>query len=150
MKNHIRVMYRAGDLFLSVATGRTEYVAGDSTQSNAHAAYDFGFAKLVGTYSRDKAGATTGRGGSVGAIFPVGAGELKVAYSQYRTTAGAVTQAPRKFAIGYVHNLSKRTALYGTVARVQNRGGSNVALNGSTTGANQSSTGFDLGFRHTF
>ena len=53
-------------------------------------------------------------------------------------------------AIGYVHNLSKRTAVYGTYARVKNSGGSTVSLNGATTAANQSSSGIDIGLRHSF
>ncbi|REM30025.1 porin, partial [Mycobacterium tuberculosis] len=62
----------------------------------------------------------------IGATVPVGAGLIRVAYSQVRYnegTAGITGEDPlaRKFAVGYVHNLSKRTALYATVARVNNR-----------------------------
>jgi predicted porin len=49
-----------------------------------------------------------------------------------------------------VHNLSKRTALYGTYARLSNSGGASAALNGGVTGANRASTGIDLGIKHTF
>jgi predicted porin len=49
-----------------------------------------------------------------------------------------------------VHNLSKRTAVYTTIARVKNKGGAAQALGGSVTSANSSSTGFDLGVRHSF
>jgi predicted porin len=57
-----------------------------------------------------------------------------------------------RYAIGYVHNLSRRTALYGTLARVTNKGGANFSLNGGTTGlaAGGSSTGAELGMRHSF
>jgi predicted porin len=55
-----------------------------------------------------------------------------------------------KVALGYVHNLSKRTAVYTTWARVKNSGGANAALNGAVTPANASSTGIDLGMRHSF
>ncbi|REN10025.1 porin, partial [Mycobacterium tuberculosis] len=53
----------------------------------------------------------------IGATVPVGAGLIRVAYSQVRYnegTAGITGEDPlaRKFAVGYVHNLSKRTALY--------------------------------------
>jgi hypothetical protein len=40
--------------------------------------------------------------------------------------------------------------VYGTYARVRNSGGATRALNGAATAANQSSSGFDLGLRHTF
>ncbi|WP_374669427.1 porin, partial [Ramlibacter sp.] len=56
----------------------------------------------------------------------------------------------RKIALGYVHNLSKRTAVYTTYARVRNSNGAAAALNGATTAANASSSGFDIGVRHSF
>ena len=58
--------------------------------------------------------------------------------------------ASGKLSLGYVHNLSKRTALYGTIAQVSNAGGATFALNGSTTAANTRSRGLDLGIRHSF
>lgn len=146
----IRVNYKRGELFLGAAHGRTKYAAGDTSQTNFHAGYDFGRVELIGTYSRDKSGATAARGGSFGALIPVGPGVIRVAYSQYKMTTGAVSMDPKKYAVGYVHNLSKRTALYGTYAHVQNRGGSATALNGATTAANASSNGIDLGIRHSF
>ena len=72
-----------------------------------------------------------------------------LAYSRYKVdVAGDPTS--KKLALGYVHNLSKRTALYVTVARVTNNGGAAQALNGSVTAANGNSTGYDLGIRHSF
>ncbi|WP_409350601.1 porin [Variovorax sp. Sphag1AA] len=70
-----------------------------------------------------------------------------------------------KFAIGYVHNLSKRTALYATVARVNNKDGAALSVNSdlgfaksyrptysavSTALTPKTSTGYDIGIRHTF
>ena len=52
-----------------------------------------------------------------------------------------------KFALGYVHNLSKRTALYTTFAYLKNKDGSDLALNSSETGFGRSSKGLDLGLR---
>ena len=62
----------------------------------------------------------------LGAAVPVGAGLIRASYSSVRFgdgAAGVTGSDPRaqKFALGYVHNLSKRTALYATVARVNNR-----------------------------
>ncbi|WP_260602477.1 hypothetical protein [Variovorax sp. MHTC-1] len=56
----------------------------------------------------------------------------------------------KKVSLGHVHNMSKRTALYATSARVRNSGGAMAALNGAITGAYRSSSGFDLGVRHAF
>jgi predicted porin len=53
-------------------------------------------------------------------------------------------------AIGYVYGLSKRTDLYATYARVNNKGGASLAVNGAVTGANHSSSGYDFGIKHSF
>lgn len=65
-----------------------------------------------------------------------------------RVGAGQATSS--KLTLGYVHFLSKRTAVYGTFAAVKNSGGASQAVNGSTTAANGSSRGYDLGIRHAF
>ena len=147
----VRLGYAAGALNVAVATSRTKYAAGDVRQSNIGAQWDFGVAKLMGHISRDKNGATDAAGWLIGTSVPVGAGEIRASVSQYKTEPGAGPDPKtRKLALGYVHNLSKRTALYATFARVRNTAGAAIALNGSTTGANASSTGYDFGIRHRF
>lgn len=152
----VRLGYRAGALNVAIAHARTKYAAtattGDVASTNIGGRYEWGdFAGMAGYY-RDKVNATTGltgRGPQVGGIFRVGAGEIKAEWSAYKTSAAGSPQS-RKISLGYVHNLSKRTALYATYARVRNSGGAATALNGAITAANQSSSGFDLGVRHSF
>jgi hypothetical protein len=111
-------------------------------------------AKLMGQFVRDEVAGVDAKGWLLGALVPVGAGEIRASYSTYRVDAVLLPLLDeprvRKIALGYVHNLSKRTALYATYARVRNSGGSAVALGGSVTGVNESSSGFDLGLRHSF
>jgi predicted porin len=147
-----RLGFASGPFNVALGLSRTEYAAGDVNQNNLGGQWDFGMAKLMGQISRDENGAVEGRGWLIGGLVPVGAGEIRVAFSEYRTDLGLGGADPksRKFALGYVHNLSKRTAVYTTVARVRNSGGAAQALGGSTTGANTSSNGFDLGVRHSF
>ncbi|MBG9389364.1 porin [Caenimonas aquaedulcis] len=150
----IRLGFANGPFNVAFATSKTRYAAGDVTQSNIGGQYDFGMAKLQAHYSRDKndglvVGGATGKGWLIGGLIPVGAGEIRLAYSRYEVnTVG--TPESKKWALGYVHNLSKRTALYATVARVNNSGGAASALNGSVTGANTNSSGYDFGVRHSF
>jgi len=147
----VRVGFASGPFNVALAMSRTEYAAGDVRQNNIGGQWDFGVAKLMGHISRDEAGATDGSGWLIGALVPVGPGEIRVAASQYKTDVVAGTDPrARKLALGYVHNLSKRTALYATYARVKNNGASASALNGATTGLGTSSSGFDLGIRHSF
>ena len=106
------------------------------------------------------------KGWLLGATVPVGPGLIRVAYSAVKydfnlpTTPFVTTDDPKanKFAIGYVHNLSKRTALYATVARLRNKNGAGLSLGGpsfvtSFSGAAyapKTSTGYDFGIRHAF
>lgn len=145
----LRVGYAGGPIYVAVATGRTSYAAGDNRQSNAVATYDFGVAKVGLQISRDKKGPLTGKGWLLGGWVPVGAGQLLASYSRYETSAAGNPRG-QKLALGYVHNLSKRTALYATWARLKNGGGAATSLNFSTTAPNGSSTGLDLGIRHSF
>jgi predicted porin len=147
----LRVGFASGPFDVSVGYGRTDYAAGDTVESNIGGSWNFGVAKLMGMYERDEAGAARGRGWLVGGLIPVGPGEVRVAYSRYTTDLG-VGADPRtnKWALGYVHNLSKRTAVYATYAHVSNDNGAAASLNGSVTGINSSSSGVDLGIRHSF
>lgn len=145
----LRVGYASGPIYAAVATGRTNYAAGDTRQSNAVATYDFGIAKVGAQISRDKNGPLTGKGWLLGGWMPVGAGQILASYSQYETTATGNPEG-KKLALGYIHYLSKRTALYTTWARLKNSGGASLALNAASTAPNTSSSGLDLGIRHSF
>ncbi|WP_342133377.1 porin [Hydrogenophaga sp. OTU3427] len=151
-----RVGYVMGGLNLSLASGRTTYAttatAGDIASTNLGVQYQLGNHKIMAGLYRDslnKAVQMKADGWLLGGIFNVGPGDLKVALSEYGTDAAGSPNV-KKLAIGYVHNLSKRTALYGTWARVSNSGGASTALNGAKTAANTSSSGFDIGVRHQF
>ena len=143
----VDLSYGVGPFKVSASWGSTAYATGDIVQSNLHAAYDFGVARVVATISRDSAGILNANGTEVGVTVPVGAGVWKVEYSNYRKSVGGVGE---KYAIGYVRSLSKRTALYATVANLSNSDGAAYALNSASTAANTTSTGYDLGIRHSF
>src|SRR5206468_11854823 len=121
-----RLLYESGPVTASAAYGKTKLAAGDITMANAFLAYDFGVVKPQIGLSRDRAGELHGRGLLVGAIAPIGAHQLKAAYSTYKRDAEGSPRA-RKLAIGDVYALSKRTFLYVTYAHVTNSGGSATA-----------------------
>ena len=90
---------------------------------------------------------------ALGASAPIGAGEVKLQYALYDQKA--IDSKAHQISLGYVHNLSKRTALYGTVAYLKNKDNSNLALptKGLTVdgpGAGENQTGVQLGIRHSF
>jgi predicted porin len=153
-----RVGYANGPFNVAVGLGRTKYATtattGDFKTWNIGGQWDFGMAKLMGQYTRDKRESTValdGRGWLIGTLVPVGAGEIRASYSTYKVDAGAGAD-PRanQLALGYVHNLSKRTAVYATFARLKNKDGAALSINGATGVVNASATGYDFGIRHSF
>jgi len=145
----LRVGFINGPLAAAVAVGKTHYAAGDVHQNNALFTWDLKVAKLFAGLSRDRNAALRGKGWVLGATAPFGPHLLKAAVSSYETSAAGNPEA-RKLALGYQYDMSKRTAIYTNIARVSNSGGATTALSGAATGANQSSSGLDIGIRHNF
>ena len=151
-----RLGFSAGNFAMAAAGSQVHY-ARTATFGTVHvfnigAAYDFKFARVTVGYYRDSvdsAPPVVRKGLVLGAVVPVGLDQLKMAVSSYGTREPG-DPATRKLSLGYVHNLSKRTALYVTGAYVHNSGGASVALNGASTAPNKSSRGMDLGMRHSF
>lgn len=155
--------------------------------------YDLGFAKLFGELSqvRDEAHGAAPAGAVrlnpwrtserydgvlIGVTVPVGPGLIRAAYSRvkFRGDTGPLAQSSyatdtgaqaSKLAMGYLYNLSKRTTLYATIARVRIRNGqNNVAVMSVTSGGApaylasgsnvgympRSAVGYDFGIRHVF
>lgn len=149
----VRIGWAGGPIDVAAGYGKTTYVAGDFKLSNLGASYDFGSAKLMLMLSRDESGPVAAKGWQLGATARAGAsGHLRLAYARYKTNATAQNPTSSKLSVGYVHNLSKRTALYTTYARVNNSGGASSTAGGTfgSPAANRASTGYDVGIRHNF
>ena len=152
----VRLGFQSGPFNVAAATGRTtNAVVGNSRQSNAGGQWDAGVATIMAHYSWDKgvvnSAVRNAKGWLIGGLVPVGAGEIRASYSQYAVDLSpAPDRITKKWALGYVYNLSRRTALYVTYAHLINDGGATQALNGATTAANGSSMGYDTGIRHRF
>ncbi len=124
-----------------------------------HAMYDFGIAKLAVAQRQYRFLSSKQNIVQLGVWVPVGqVGTLKFAYGKLDNsgtvgTASINSLDVRSLAIGYQHDLSKRTVLYASAAQLNNSAGSAVALpGGSTTGfvAGRKSKGFEAGIRHSF
>ena len=155
-----RVGFAAGPVDAAVGYGKTETVSNtDYDQYNAKALYDFGLAKLNGLYDVKKFGSLSQKLALVGVTVPLGNGELRAAYAINNRSGGVAGSGfsnaddSKLMALGYYYNLSKRTALYTTVARITNEG----AARGSVSGAppagmlgGQTSSGVEAGVSHKF
>jgi hypothetical protein len=178
-----RLGYGQGPLNAAIAYGRTKYAAGTNsagllglaavpfgnfTDLNIGGSYTFGSIKAMAQVSRQKwddavapGNTVTAKGWGLGADWGVGAGDVLLSYSRV-TVDGLLATDPRasKWALGYVHNLSKRTAVYAYYAHVNNSGGSAQTAASYSSGAigavggaanvNGSSNGIDVGLRHAF
>jgi len=144
------------------------YFAGTTTNVdnfNIGASYDFSFVKLSVEYTDSKAHVDYAitptaavpdidlNGFLIGATVPVGPGLIRASYAKVKydfNSAARTNQSADKWSIGYVHNLSKRTALYATAAFVHDKDGAPANVLGLFTAQPKNSTGYDFGVRHNF
>ncbi|NPC58170.1 porin [Caenimonas sp. S4] len=179
-----RIGYTEGPIDTQVTYDRTTYAAGtfnvsplgiaaiptgSSTELTWGASYKFGSIKpmvLIARRQNDDAGGLgntlTMNGWNIGAIWTVGGGEVQMSYGRAKLSSALLATEPEahKWSIGYLHNLSKRTAVYGYLARVGNSGGAALTAASASPGAlgavggaaniNGTSTGFQIGVSHTF
>ena len=150
-----RVAYAAGPLDVAFAWGKNKGATGpvDVTYTNMGIAYDLGVAKPMFQWGQEKDDTLKVSNWLLGVVVPMGAGNIKAAYSRYDVSNSANDW--NKFAIGYDYSLSKRTILYTTYANVSNKGVqvASVANNGLSAGAaapGGSSNGYEFGIRHQF
>ena len=165
----IGVEYTDGPLALNVAHQRARDildVAGNKASENwMAAAYDFGVAKLMGSYQtvqRTQTGVkfNTDKLVSMGVQVPVTA--ISKFYFGYAkaTDSSAAHNDVGSWGIQYSHDLSKRTMLYGGYQHVSNDNaaslsvlpntGGRAAVVSKALGGSGNATGYGFGVRHTF
>ncbi|MDB5856844.1 MAG: porin Gram-negative type [Ramlibacter sp.] len=165
-----RVGWVGGPLEVAGAVSHTKFAStatvGDYTHANVGASYNAGFAKFFALYNRVKVDLT---GGTVrkdtwelGAHVPVGPqGRIRLSYARLNDGSAAsllnangsqrASNDATLWGVGYVHDLSKRTALYGTYAELSNHGqGTYVVSGGPAPLPGRKSTGLEMGVRHAF
>ena len=153
-----RLGYRNGPLDTAVgfAKGRgASSAADDADQFNIFASYDLGVVKPFIGFNQEKNKAAVEvkyQSYLLGLTAPVGPGTVRVSYNDVDLKNSG--NDAQKFAIGYVYDLSKRTAIYGTYAHVKNKGAAafGAAPGGLTftTPAGQNVNGYEFGVRHSF
>lgn len=159
----LRLGYVAGAINVSAAYTRSE---NDLTAGGGGGAfkdmalggsYNFGVVRVSLAVRRFERADAKQTNLLLGASVPMGIGELKASFNRadlsgrVGTTNIAANDA-RQWGLGYVHHLSKRSALYGTVARITNRGTATYVIPGGPAGlaGGGRSTGAEFGLRHAF
>jgi predicted porin len=125
---------------------RTNFFAGS---------YDLGVAKLSAGYKTDKVDfggaqvSATLKSTILGVSAPFGATTLKASYVSRKDGGQKVGN---QFAVGAVHDLSKRTSVYGTYSALKNQAGygNSVGSAAASDFTGVKSKGFEAGIKHTF
>ena len=161
-----RIGYAAGPINVSVALGKTSKTGAmtdDFTDFNAGLSWNMGFMTLMGYYGKADYAQEDQKQLGLGVTVPVGAGLLRASFNKNSgksATAQTDQYDNKQIGLGYIHNLSKRTAVYATYSSLNNGGstvtGSNRVVSGQTgSGAagmlrGETSSGYEFGLRHIF
>ncbi|MEO7152992.1 MAG: porin, partial [Burkholderiaceae bacterium] len=138
-----RIGFASGPFNIAAAYGK-QYAASTSFSSgvlagtgeyktmNVGGSYDLGIAKLMAQYNKDEF--DNNRGSKrylLGASVPMGQGTINASYvrSDQEGTSNDATQ----IALGYQYALSKRTTVYGTASRLDNKGALALSIPGHTS-----------------
>lgn len=164
------LFYASGKLSGAMSYTVFKHIVDDSSVKwfNSSLAYDFGVAKVFGSFATFKnpsaaitpatqaaadnnqgfAGFPTvgyyagqdDRSASLGVAVPFGRNTL-LAQAIHVDDRGPLNRDATQFGVAYIHALSKRTSLYADYGRVKNRNGAAYALTGATSQAAPGSNG---------
>jgi len=163
----VRLGYAAGPLNVAVATGEVINGLLKDKEVNIGGSYDLGVANVNAKFGKNTLRTAVAGAGlvpgvaaaeytyySIGAKIPMGSGYIPVSYNNSKNNVDS--KSANQFAVGYVYNLSKRTAAYTTYSKITNKNGATYGFNGGNGGFGSglaptgNGTGFDLGLRHSF
>jgi predicted porin len=168
----VRAGFATGPFDVALAFGNTDTTTpNDFEVWNIGASWNLGFMRLYGLYNEGKIGGLKEKVFELSAGIPLGQGEFRIGYTQANDSG---IQGPLNInnsdanllGIQYIYNLSKRTAIYGGYATLDNDPGSARSILNGTIGSTpstapqvgnttatlsgQKSSGFNVGVRHSF
>ncbi len=151
-----RIGYKAGALNVAGGYQSTDAKGSKFKLGSIGGSYDFGVVKASALYSQVKFGDLKQTIFTAGVVAPVTtqgqvAAQFSTASGNAKLDAGLGGDA-KMYSLGYVHNLSKRTALYTTASLIDNGNGAafTVAKDRLTAAKGGRSGGLDVGIRHSF
>jgi predicted porin len=166
-----RIGYAAGPINIAGAYGMAEQdgpMVDDFTNWNIGGSWNFGGPTLSGYYGEYKYSSEKQTQYVIGLVWPIGAGSIKASWSgtsgDSALAGGGDRYSSNQYAIGYVYDLSKRTAIYAHYSSLANDGdatnGAKFTVGGAAAGANnagpagmkggETSSGYQFGIRHSF
>ncbi|GKT23633.1 porin [Acidovorax sp. SUPP3334] len=150
--------YENGPLSVTLAADKLRGATApqDVTTYSIAGSYDLGVVKPIFIYHQEKNNAAVQTKYAtylIGLTAPVGPGTVKASFANLDLKNSGADS--RVLALGYVYDLSKRTAVYGTIAHMQNKGGAtrvlaSNGLTGATALPGENVNGYQVGIRHSF
>lgn len=157
----VRFGYTSGPANIAYAWSATTFQPSEQYQAmNLGASWNFGMIMPRFLWNQEKALNKTANSYMIGVTAPIGAGEIKAAYTWGSSTNNQLDG--NMISLGYVYNLSKRTALYTTGSYISNSGATTSATSpgrvysyrlDGTSPAPQiggNTWGLDFGVKHSF
>ena len=156
-----RIGYAGGPVNVAAAYGKTYKdggLADDYKDVNFGGSFAVGPATLIAQYSKRDFLTRDQKTLLLGATVGFGQSTLKASYTKSSGAQGTNLRDfdAKQIAFGYQYDLSKRTALYGTVSSLNNDGGLatgaqfNIGSGSTAVPGGDTSKGFAVGVRHTF
>ncbi|MBI5716315.1 MAG: porin [Burkholderiales bacterium] len=156
-----RFGYAGGPVNVGFAYGKTEIGTGtpDFKNWNVMFNYKLGPATLYTLYDVKEWGVRETKDASIGMSVVMGVGELRLGYTRADRSGGAAGSGfadaddSTRLGVGYVYNLSRRTALYTTYGQVTNKAAARSSVLYTPPAGmlgGQKSSGFEGGVRHVF
>ncbi len=134
-----RFGYAAGPVNVAVAFGKTETATNnDFKETNVGGSFNAGFMTVMGQYSNRKYGAVDQKTWVLGGLVPMGAGTFKVSFGKSTGSSGIAGDDSKLLGLGYVYDLSKRTAVYAHYGKLD------------FTNNAKDRTGYEFGLKHAF
>lgn len=147
-----RLGYAAGPFDIAAGMGQTSTATGtDFKVQNLGVSWDFKVLKALFFYNENKFGAKKQAVWEASFSVPVGAAELRASYAKADSSNTGAYDA-KMMGVEGIYNLSKRTAVYASYGKIDNSNGAGFTVIGGTLGSavNAASTGYNVGFRHSF
>lgn len=153
--------YKSGNYNLLAAYGQTDVGPGNNAKLRTMSiggSYDLRMVKIEGYFARANSGYAAGFTGDfsqdnylIGAVMPLGQGDLRASYNRMSGRESLNGLRANQYALGYVYNLSKRTAIYGQASLLDNNGTPfNVISSPNAAALDSLSRGAEVGVRHAF
>ncbi|MBL8306882.1 MAG: porin [Rubrivivax sp.] len=156
----LRLGWAGGGYGLSVATATSENsltTAGKFKDTAIGGNATLGSLRLTAAWRKFEQNAAEQTNVMVGAIYSMGQSDIKFSYLKANMAGRVGTTVidandATQMGLGYIYNLSKRSALYTHYARISNKGAATFVVPGGPAGigGGKTSTGYEAGLRHTF